>query len=219
MKNLFLTIAFIFTVSLTMNAQVSIKPGVRAGANISTFTQTSSTTERFTPKADFYTGGLVDFQFTRNFGIVPSVTYTRQGSYREMINNGIISKDQLNVHYISLSNVVELTFNKFKFMAGPSTDILLKNPNKKLNSNGTFASNESVFANSVLNFTFGIGYEIAPNLGIEARFKRGLSNSSNSYSEETVTTSWGTYTRMESISSMVFQLGLTYTFGSKTNKK
>lgn len=52
MKNLFLTLAFI-VVSTTVFSQVTIKPGVRAGANFANITNTD-----LDDKTDFYIGAF-----------------------------------------------------------------------------------------------------------------------------------------------------------------
>ena len=59
----------------TSQAQVTVKPGVRAGLNISSLTNYNADS-----KADFYVGGQVGIQFTKFYTLQPELTYSRQGA-------------------------------------------------------------------------------------------------------------------------------------------
>lgn len=59
----------------TSQAQVTVKPGVRAGLNISSLTNYNADS-----RADFYVGGQVGIQFTKFYTLQPELTYSRQGA-------------------------------------------------------------------------------------------------------------------------------------------
>ena len=112
----------------TSQAQVTVKPGVRAGLNVSSLTNSNADS-----KADFYVGGQVGIQFSKFYTLQPELTYSRQGAtidgYEEYDialpspNNRVNRDYDVELQYISLA-----VANKFKIidgfhaLVGPSLD-------------------------------------------------------------------------------------------------
>jgi len=201
MKKL-IAIAFILIVS-SMNAQVTFKPGLRAGAAFSTFSNTHSDY-----KTDFYVGGFGEIKLTRIYTLQPEITYTRQGAdnirtYNGFNNNpNVIETGNIQLDYLSIAMINKFTFNGgFQVQVGPTVDFRVRD--------------NLVYENSDMDLAFvaGIGYKIpATGLTIEARIKKGLidvidsdyygsSNNDNDYL-------FGDYN-----TNVSFQLGVSYAFG------
>lgn len=220
MKKVFLTITALFFAH-AMQAQVSFKPGIRTGANYSRFSQIESGTERFKPKTDFYAGVFADLNLSKIYTMTPSLTYTRQGSKKDVITNGIITTSNENVNYIALANISKFRLGKIHIMAGPSIDVLFRNYKKKIGSNGQFQSNASIFNEVDLAIIAGIGYKITESLDLELRIKHSLSGASHDYNQQTTTYPNSSYSKTygETIDNIVYQLGLAYSFNLKKKEK
>jgi len=153
------------------HAQITVKPGVRAGLNVSSLTNLDADS-----KADFYVGGQVGIQFTKFYTLQPELTYSRQGAKVNGLYDNIIGFDpndpafrarsfDLELQYISLS-----VANKFKIvnglhaLVGPSLDFKI----------GDNFENDNDLIGFDLGIFGGLGYTFPNGFGIEARFKQGL---------------------------------------------
>ena len=124
-----IAIAFIlFTGIFTSNAQVTFKPGLRAGASLSTFSQTRSSY-----KTDFYVGAFGEINLTRVYSLQPEITYVQQGSNNVKIihdyNNSdyVVEHRDLEIDYLSIAMINKFTFNgTFQVQVGPTLDFRLQ---------------------------------------------------------------------------------------------
>jgi hypothetical protein len=187
-----------------MNAQVSFRPGVKAGLNSSHFTQTNNTNEKFTSKTDYYVGVFGALKASKIYTLQPELVYTRQGSGREFIEDNVRKSETLNVSYLSLTVANKFTFNKFNFQLGSAFDVKINDTDKELiastnNNGGYYDYNYNSFNGVDLAFFLGAGFDFTKNFGIEARVKKGIIP---------VNDDWD-YTNV------VFQVGATYTFDVK----
>lgn len=146
MKKLLIAAMVLFAFSQA-EAQVSFKPGIRAGVNFSHFTQGDGNysngyndpytgqfiripQNEFKSKTDFYVGIFGALKLTKYYTLQPEVTYSRQGSkydYYDLTNNNILTKrsSQYDISYISVAIVNKFTFNdKWNMHIGPTVDIL-----------------------------------------------------------------------------------------------
>ena len=183
-----------------INAQVTFKPGVKAGVNFARFTQTDDPNERYYSKTDFYVGILGELKLSRVYTMQPEIVYSRQGSGREYLdNNNMRRDDKLHISYLSLSLANKFTFDKFNIHVGPTFDIKVDDKKKKLNSyNDNYYDDD--YSNDIdMGIFIGAGYKITNNLEFEARVKKGIIP---------VNDDWDS-------TNMVFQLGLAYTFDTK----
>ncbi|MEP7092847.1 MAG: outer membrane beta-barrel protein [Flavobacterium sp.] len=202
MKKL-IAIGFILFIS-SMNAQVTFRPGLRAGAAFSTFSNTRSDY-----KADFYIGGFGEIALTKIYTLQPEITYTRQGSnnvktyvgYNENNGEDIIEYRDLEINYVSIAMVNKFTFKGgFQVQVGPTID---------------FRTSDNLIhekSDADLAFVAGFGYKVpSTGLTIEARVKKGLVDviDSDYYGSNGNTDYWfGDYN-----TNVSFQLGVSYAFG------
>lgn len=154
-----------------VNAQVSFKPGFRAGLNLSHFSKgndayyndsSSSNNRDFSSITDFYLGFFGDLKLTKYYSLQPEINYSRQGSDYSYYNNSMdyVSK-KLEVSYLTIGLANKFTFNKLNVHVGPTIEFLVD-------------QNFNTDANVDLAFFLGAGYDITENFGIEVRAKKGI---------------------------------------------
>lgn len=187
-----------------VNAQVTFRPGVKAGVNFSHFTQTDRTDEKFTSKTDFYAGVYGALKLSKIYTLQPELIYTRQGAKREFFDaNSVRRTETLDVSYLSIGIANKFTFQKFNFHVGPTIDIKVNDSHKDIVANNGGSSyydfNYNPYTGIDLAFFAGVGYDFTKNFGVEARIKKGIIP---------VNDNWD-YTNV------VFQVGGTYTFDIK----
>ncbi|MBC8883390.1 outer membrane beta-barrel protein [Flavobacterium piscinae] len=193
--------AFLFFFGLTfVNAQVTFKPGLRAGLNLSKITQSDAST-----RSDFYIAGFGELKLTKYYTLQPEISYSKQGgndvlvqNFNNQTGNYDVSKEDISVDYISFAIVNKFTFNnKFNIHIGPTID---------------FQAGQNQFTQSDVDLAFllGLGISVTNNLSIEARVKKGIIDiyetdyfSDNSYNVGDYNTNF------------LFQLGVSYTFDLK----
>lgn len=192
-----------------MNAQVSFKPGIRAGLNFSHFTKgdygyygstyyydgygnyvQGGSNNNFSSKTGFNVGIYGALKLTKHYTLQPEIDYSNQGSYFREANG---SKTKLDVSYLSLAVVNKFTFaDKFNIHVGPTIDFVVDN---------NFNTDNDVD----LSFVLGAGYNFTKNFGIEARVKKGI----------IPVVDINNYNGSSSHTNVVFQTGITYTFDVK----
>ncbi|MDR7208601.1 outer membrane beta-barrel protein [Flavobacterium piscis] len=194
-------IAFVLFVSI-MNAQVTFKPGLRAGATFSTFSNTRSDY-----KTDFYIGGFGEIKLTKIYTLQPEITYSQQGSDNVKTfvsyNSGqdVVESRDLEIDYLSIAMINKFTFNGgFQVQVGPTLDFRLRD--------------NLIYEKSDIDLAFitGIGYRLPSGLTFEARFKKGLIDVLNSdfYGSKSDNRDYwfGDYN-----TNISFQLGISFPFG------
>jgi len=199
MKKIILLAVFALGLS-SLNAQVSFKPGLRAGLNFAKITQTESTS-----KTDFYIAGFGELKLTKYYTLQPEISYSNQGAkeinfgyYDYNLGGYVIEQKDFSVSYISFAMINKFTFNdKFNFHVGPTID---------------FQSGKNVYTNSEVDLAFllGIGYNVTSNLAIEGRIKKGIIDVLDSDYYRPSSPNSGSYN-----TNFLFQLGLSYTFDVK----
>lgn len=199
MKKL-IAIVFILFIS-SVNAQVTFKPGLRAGAAFSTFSNTRSSY-----KSDFYIGGFGEIKLTRFYTLQPEITYSRQGSnnvkaFIGYTNDGeeIVGSKNLEIDYVSMAVINKFTFNGFQVQVGPTLDFRTRDNLRYEKSDADLA------------MVAGFGYKVPlTGLTIEARIKKGLIDviDSDYYNSDDSDYLFGDYN-----TNVSFQLGVSYAFG------
>ncbi|WP_125718612.1 outer membrane beta-barrel protein [Flavobacterium ustbae] len=204
-------ILFIFLFGIfSAQAQVTFKPGIHAGVNISKLTNTD-----LNSKADFYIGAFGALKLGRVYTLQPELTYSRQGgkgtanmgttsiynpetnSYTTVYNTGTVDA---SLQYISAITINKFNFNKNIYaLVGPFFDILVSDDFKTnpKGLEGNFSKGEDID----LGIVAGLGYSFN-NIAIEARVKKGVTDA---YINR--------YVYSDSTNNLVFQLGAAYTFG------
>lgn len=201
---------FLCFMAFQAQAQVEVKPGVRAGLNLSTFTNSD-----FDRKADFYVGGLVSIKLAKFYTLQPELTYSRQGAKGKTFNDNIINFDPVlprdtyysdydyELSYISLGIMNKFNIVQgFHAIVGPTLDF-------KVSDNFPAIYDDPIDFDLSLNG--GIGYTLPIGLTIEARYKMGLIDIFGDYSDDDYYDD-DSNDFNDVILNSVFQLGLSYTF-------
>ncbi len=170
MKNKITFLIACFAVIL-LNAQVEIKPGVKAGLNSSNFTNLSSSNLDGESLTSFHIGGTVSFKFAKFYTLQPELLYSRQGSNIKntiiLFDNNLdpIPNQEIKVQLDYLSIVVNNKFfiagSGFNVQVAPVIDILLNDKN--------IDSPEGID----IAFAGGIGYNFPMGLTLDLRYKQG----------------------------------------------
>jgi hypothetical protein len=195
-KGIFIILFFFFGLIQTQ-AQVSFRPGLRGGANFSHFTNNNYYNDPYNPsdignpgddyntKTDFYIGFYGALKLSKYYTLQPEINYSAQGSEYRSSANGSFNFD---IDYLSFGVLNKFTFSdKFNVHFGPTLDFTV---NKNFNAD----------ANVDMAFVLGMGINLTPNFGIEARVKKGIIPVIDYYSSHT---------------NVVFSIGGTYTFDVK----
>lgn len=209
MKKIILILAFLFVSVITVNAQVTFKPGVKAGLNISRFTNTEGS-----KKTDFYIGGQLAIKFAKFYTLQPELVYSKQGSNVEQYGyfndfDPIATRrtQKYTIDYLSLGVINKFTFGEgFQVAVGPSLDF-------KVGDNfDSYLRDELIGVD--LAFIVGVGYTFSNNITLEARFKQGMVDIfGNNYNEYNDSNNNGNYD--EIVLNQLFQLGVSYSFDLK----
>lgn len=198
-----LLFAFFLLGMLTASAQVSFKPGIRAGVNFANITHTD-----LDYKTDFYVGGYGALKLSRFYTMQPEISYTRQGGEGDIVvydyNSNTYFKQHVDVslEYFSFALANKFTLNdNFNVHIGPTFEVGMNTRN---------GYNDDVD----LGFLAGLGYEFPFGLGIEARVKKGLVDVVDGYYYDD-----SGYDYEDVNSNLVFQVGLTYSFNVTGSSK
>lgn len=200
MKKL-IVLAFFYAFGLTQaNAQVTFKPGVKAGVNFARLTQTDNPNERYYAKTDFYGGIFGALKLSRIYTMQPEILYSRQGSGIEYVdNNNVKHDDKIDISYLSFTLANKFTFDKFNIHVGPTFDIQINDTKKELQGYNEYYYDDDYNNGIDMAIFIGAGYSITNNLEFEARVKKGIIPVNDDWDSENI----------------VFQLGLAYKFDTK----
>jgi hypothetical protein len=189
-----LILLFTFIGTLHSQAQVSFRPGLRGGANFSHFTKgsdyyyddynSSNVNNDLTSITKFYIGFYGALKLSKYYTLQPEIDYSAQGSnYQNSIKSG-----HLEVNYLSFEVLNKFTFSdKFNVHFGPTLDFVV-------------SKNFPVEADVDMAFVLGMGVNLTPNFGIEARVKKGIIP---------------VFDDNDTHTNVVFSIGGTYTFDVK----
>lgn len=173
-KLILLILAFAGTFAM---AQVTFNPGIRAGVNFARFTKGdsnggwnyyndpyySNNNTDFKTKVDFYIGFQGNIRFAKMYALQPEINYSRQGSKVEWTDNSNVRHtDDLSVSYVGFHLVNKFYMDKFNIHVGPTLEFQVEERNFN-------TENEAD-----LGALLGAGYDITPNIGVEARIKKGF---------------------------------------------
>lgn len=194
----------------TANAQVSFKPGVKAGYSSSTITGYGADYRN-----NFYLGAYGNLALGKVYNMQFELLYLRQGanniqttSYSYDSGNYILNKPvDVPLDYISLNLINKFNFDKFNLQIGPGLDVKVseeKIPTYTIGGGVLYDS--PVYSNNSdldLTLNIGLGYNITDNFGVEARMRQGIIEPI--YANSNIYTSSSHLNRS-------FMVGVTYTF-------
>lgn len=199
MKKLFL--GLLVAVGFSMNAQVTFKPGLRGGLNLSSITQS-----RGDFKPDFFAGAFGELKFGRRYAFQPEITYSRQGAqnvttdYYNYDFGASQRQQRVDLNYLSLATINKIFFTpKFRMLVGPTFDILL--------------SDNLLHRESDVDLGIMLGFEYATPSGFafDIRCKKGIVDVLESeYYRSGSDYFFGDYN-----TNIVFQFGVSYIFDFK----
>lgn len=212
MKRYFFIACFLCVGILKLSAQVTFKPGINAGLNVSNIQNTN-----FESKKGFYIGAFGALRFSEIYTLQEEVSYSMQGGKGTI--DGFyydqISSTEINTVYeardidISLQYVSFVTMNKFNvtkklyFLAGTYFDIIVGN-DFKIDLNNNFVGNVSKGEDVDFGIIGGLGFSLPKGFSIEGRIKKGFGDV---FDDQSGSANINT--------NLVFQIGGTYTFGLK----
>ncbi|KRB54756.1 outer membrane beta-barrel protein [Flavobacterium sp. Root186] len=210
-KNLTI-IALVFFAFVSTQAQVTFRPGIQAGVNISKITGSDLD---LNSKTDFYIGAFGALKLGKIYTLQPEITYSRQGAkgsvegfypvYYPDGQSGLTYENRdldISLQYLSF-----VTMNKFNiteniyFLAGPFADIIVGKEIKYNKSNNFFA-NVSNAEDIDFGIIGGLGFSLPKGIAFEARIKKGVMDAFDDANGAATTNS-----------NLVFQFGAAYTFG------
>jgi hypothetical protein len=169
MKKFLILVSTVLLAS-TAFSQVKVRPGFRAGLNLSKITHL----ENVSRKPGINAAMFVNVHFTRFYELQPELTYSNQGwsrdgfSYIDPYNDVTynVNSQDVSSHYIGIA----LT-NKF-FMSPKLGLHVLLGPGMEFNVSDNLPYDNLTPVDLV--FFGGIGYEFPFGLGLEARYKQGI---------------------------------------------
>ena len=161
-----LTIILITLLSCTfINAQVEIKPGIKAGMNIAGLSNLEENggirSEKITT---FHIGATLSFKFARFYTLQPEVLYSKQGS--EYKNFGFDGTQSIELNYLSIpvNNKFYISNSGLNFQIAPVIDILLSHKN---------VNNPQKVDIAIAG---AIGYDIGNGLVMSIGYKQGITD-------------------------------------------
>ncbi|GAA3593098.1 outer membrane beta-barrel protein [Flavivirga amylovorans] len=192
MKKSLLTWTLI-AVSAIAFSQITIKPGVRAGANFSNFTNTD-----LDSKTDLYIGALAEIKFVSFYALQPEINYSRQGG------KAIVSgSDDLEIQYLGIALANKFYPSKaigLHAIVGPAINIKVSD-NFENNFNDDAEGFDFLFFGGLgFDFPFGLGIEARYNIGIVDIFGSNVNNTNGNNNVDDL------------ILNKVFQIGAIYKF-------
>jgi hypothetical protein len=194
MKKTIYLLAIILGGITLSNAQVTFKPGIRAGANFSRLRQNHNLNEKYSAITDFYIAGFGELKVSKFYALQPEIGYSREGSKKDYIasvynpnTSSYVSQNQtaeFNVQYLTTNVMNKFFIKKAYLLIGPSLDINIT-PEKKnySGSNGYYLydpaynynyNNYSDYSSIDIGFVGGFGIDLTKNIGVEARIKKGV---------------------------------------------
>jgi len=152
-----------FSQSSTQGILSRLEFGIKAGANVTNFTNASFPTD---PLIGFHAGATVAFKFTNNFMFQEEFLFSTQGA---KIKGGSLGDQDLKLYYMAVPFLLKYRTNSgFYLEAGAQAGIKVKEDVAGLNTEN--------FAKKIdLGAAGGIGYQSKMGLGIGARYIYGLS--------------------------------------------
>lgn len=190
------------------NAQVSFKPGVKAGYSASTITGYGADYRN-----NFYLGAYGTLKLTTVYNMQFELMYLRQGAdnlQASSYDSGTykaLKPVNVPLDYVSLNLINKFNFDKFNLQVGPGLDI--KVSEEKIptyaEGGGVLYDNNVYSINSDVDLTFniGLGYNITEQFSIEARMRQGII--------EPIYANSGNYTSSSHLNRS-FMVGVAYTF-------
>jgi len=162
-KLVIICFVLVTTHSFSQGILKKLEFGLKAGTNVSNFTDASFPTD---PLIGFHGGATVAFKITNNFLIQEDFLFSMQGA---KIKGGSLDVQDLKLYYVSIPILLKYRTNAGFFVeAGAQTGM-------KVKEEVMGQQNNDVFKKVDVAAVGGIGYQSKIGLGIGARYVYGLS--------------------------------------------
>ena len=186
MKKTFLLLALgATTFALAQSTETKGSPisfGVKAGGNYTLLNASHAIDNKFA----YYVGGFAKVKLSDKLFLQPEIVYSLEGGktngiYYSVGANGQdykINHERVNLNYINVPIMLQYkATDKFYLEAGPQFGFLL---NAKYKRDIDGKGNTTDVSDNFKAFNFGVaigaGYQITPQLGINARYTHGLTD-------------------------------------------
>ncbi|MFP3590737.1 porin family protein [Chryseobacterium sp. SIMBA_038] len=144
--------------------------GIKGGANF-TPRPSGDFIENPKGKVGFYAGGFVNIPLSEHFSIQPEVLYTMTGTKATNRYSTFSESYTTTSHLLTIPVMLQYNFTpKFYLEAGPQATILLSQNTKSIIDNTSHVDHFKSKNAFQANLAIGAGYNITPNLGINARY-------------------------------------------------
>lgn len=166
-KTLFLSLVFLGV--FKTSAQITFKPGVSFGLNLSTFQNSS-----LGYKTDYYTSVFGALKLSDFYTFQSEIAYSRQGAIGTHKDPYSIVSDEFDISfsYLSFQTINKFEINKqFFILFGPFMDF---NFDSKSRINGVSTAYNLKKSDIDTGIILGFGYHFTKNLAFETRIKNGF---------------------------------------------
>jgi opacity protein-like surface antigen len=199
MKKLVFILATLFTFSFAAQAQEGIKLGLKVGGNFSNVT--GDDTEDAESIFGLHAGGFLDYGISEMVSIRPELLYSMKGTKFEY-NDGEDVIQKFRFHYLDVPILARVKAGGLFFEFGPTLGFKLA-ASSSLEIDGEEAEDDDIEGMKSFEFGYaaGLGYELGSGLGIGLRYQGGLTSIFEDDDDK--------------VKNSVFQLGLSYTLGSR----
>jgi len=160
MKKIVLLSLFV-AFSSVIFAQVTFKPGVRAGLNLASITDTNDGS-----RADYYAGIFAELKLGKLYALQPEITYSKQGSRN-------IELDYMSIHFTNKFYILKDKLPVYALI-GPGFDVNLHGDTGSYSNSYSTGYSTGVTFEADFSFHAGVGYDFPFGLGVEARYKHGI---------------------------------------------
>ncbi len=163
------------TIGTMATAQTIFNPGIRAGLNFARLTEGYAGQSLYVDnypyahenidmkaRVDAYVGFQANLRFAKMYALQPEINYSRQGTKISYNYNGVNYNEEWTISYIGFHVVNKFYMDKFNIHVGPTMEFQ------------TEEKNVDTDTEIDLGGLIGVGYDITPNIGIEARIKKGF---------------------------------------------
>lgn len=174
MKQLFLALIAVTSISIGANAQGGFRLGIKGGANLNQV-EGASLNDGFA--FSYHLGGFAEIDFTKKFGLQPEVLWNQSKTtygtglsniYQPLLNP--LSGNDITLNYLSIPILLRYNIgNMFTLNAGPQFGVLL-NKDKNLLQNG-----QQAFASGDFAMVAGLQVNLK-TLRLYGRYNIGLKN-------------------------------------------
>lgn len=179
MKKLFLGLGLV--AGTFAFAQTSPTFGIKAGVNVSSISDDGYDDTK--AKAGFSGGLFLNAPISEQFSIQPEVMYSQLGAKTDFTFAGTKVENELKLDYVTVPVMFQFRATPaFYIEAGPEFGFLVSAKNKTTVSNNNGAGSDTdeldkdAFNSFNMGAALGLGFDITPNFGVNARYIAGFSD-------------------------------------------